>query len=68
MKAKELKELTREELTQKLAGLREELFNLGRSRYTTKLEKPHRIKQTRKDIARILTILKERKEDNVAKK
>jgi len=63
MKAKELRELTDEELKQKLTSLKEELFNLRKSIYTATLEKPHRIREIRKDIARILTILNERKKN-----
>ncbi|MGE4357806.1 MAG: 50S ribosomal protein L29 [Candidatus Omnitrophota bacterium] len=63
MKAKELRELTNEELKHKLVSLKEELFNLRKSIYTAKLEKPHRIKEIRKDIARILTILNEREKE-----
>ncbi|MCM8794025.1 MAG: 50S ribosomal protein L29 [Candidatus Omnitrophica bacterium] len=65
MKAKELRELTPEELKQKLSSLKEELFNLRKTIYTAKLEKPHRIWQLRKDIARILTIFKEWEKKNV---
>lgn len=60
MKAKELENLTIEELKQKLFGLKKELFSLRESLYTTKLEKPHKIKLARKDIARVITVLKER--------
>ncbi|MCM8798879.1 MAG: 50S ribosomal protein L29 [Candidatus Omnitrophica bacterium] len=65
MKAKELRELTSEELKQKLFSLREELFNLRKAIATAKLEKPHRIRQIRKDIARILTVFQEREKENV---
>jgi len=67
MKVNELRELTDTELKQKLSNLKEELFSLRKSRYTAKLEKPHRIREARKDIARILTVLKER-EEGVLKK
>ncbi|MCM8783518.1 MAG: 50S ribosomal protein L29 [Candidatus Omnitrophica bacterium] len=60
MKAKEIRELTTEELRDKLVSLKEELFNLRKTIYTAKLEKPHRIRQIRKDIARIFTIMSER--------
>lgn len=61
MKANQLRDLTPEELKERLLSLKTELFNLRQSRYTAKLEKPHRIKLARKDIARILTILNEKK-------
>ncbi|MCD6093970.1 MAG: 50S ribosomal protein L29 [Candidatus Omnitrophica bacterium] len=60
MKAKELRELTREELTQKLEALRRELFILRQKMKTGKLEKFAQIKQIRKDIARVLTVMKPR--------
>lgn len=63
MKAKELRELTPEELRQKLISLKEELLNLRKSVYTATLEKPHRIRQIRRDIARILTVIKEREKN-----
>lgn len=68
MKAKELRSLTLEELNQKLISLKTELFSLSESRYTAKLEKPHKISQARKEISRILTILNERENDEKEKK
>ena len=64
MKAKELGNLTVDELRQKLVALKKELFTLRESLYTAKLEKPHKIRQARKDIARIITALKEREKHN----
>ena len=68
MEAKELRNLTPEELKQKLTSLKEELFSLTATRYTAKLEKPHRIGQIRKDVARILTISRERERQNASSK
>ena len=60
MKARELRELTDDELRQKLSELKEELFNL-RFQHAQKAEvKSHMFKLLKKDIARILTILRER--------
>jgi len=59
MKAKDLRELSREELIAKLNELKEELFNLRMLKSVGRLEQPHRFKQIKKDIARILTILRE---------
>ncbi len=64
MKMSELENLTVEELKQKLSGLKKELFSLRESLYTTKLEKPHKIRQARKDIARVITVLKEREKQD----
>lgn len=64
MKARELRELSIPELKEKLSQLREELFNLKFQKTIHKLENPMRIRQIRRDIARVLTLLKE-KELNV---
>ena len=58
MKAKELKELGVEELKAKLAE--QELFNLRFQHTTAQLEKTSSIPAARKNIARILTVLKEK--------
>ena len=60
MKAKELQELTKEELEQKLEALRRELFVLRQKMKTGKFEKFAQIRQMRKDVARILTVMKPR--------
>ena len=64
MKAKELRELTTEELVKKQEELREELFNLRFASATGNLEKPSRIKEIRKTIARIKMIIHEREVEN----
>lgn len=60
MKAAEIRNLTEEELKQKLHTLKEELFKLNIQRKMGRVEKPHMIGNLRKDIARIKTILKEK--------
>ena len=62
MKFEELKKMDEEKLITKIFDLRKELiiFNSKRARGTT-LEKPAMIKNTKKAIARILTILNSRK-------
>lgn len=60
MKAKEVRELTSQELTQKLDNLKGDLFNLRFQLATGQLENPMRIRQVRKDIARVKTIMRER--------
>ena len=57
---KELKELGVEELKAKLAEQRQELFNLRFQHTTAQLEKTSSIPAARKNIARILTVLKEK--------
>ena len=60
MKAKELRELTTEELNNKIEELKAELYNLRFASATGNLEKPSRINDLRKQVARMKTILRER--------
>lgn len=60
VKAKELRELSTEELEKKLAELKEELFNLRFQLATGQLENPMRVRAVRKDIARVKTVMTER--------
>ena len=59
MKVNEIREMNAEELNQKLASLKEELFNLRFQLTTGQLENPMRIKEVKKTIARIKTIQRE---------
>ena len=58
--AKQLRDLPDEELLTRLESGREELFNLRFQFATSQLDNPRRIRQVRHDVARILTILRER--------
>ncbi|MFZ5752943.1 MAG: 50S ribosomal protein L29 [Bacillota bacterium] len=60
MKAKNLRDLTKDELTRKIGELKEELFNLRFQLATGQLENPMRIREVRKTIARTQTVLRER--------
>ncbi|WP_408955510.1 50S ribosomal protein L29 [Natroniella sp. ANB-PHB2] len=60
MEAKELRELTDKELEKKLDESKEELFNLRFQNATAQLDNPIRIREVKKTIARIKTILTER--------
>ena len=60
MKAKNIHEMTSEELTKKLAELKDELFNLRFRHATGQLENPNVLKTVKKDIARVKTIIRER--------
>lgn len=60
MKAKELKELTKEELLKKKKDLKEELFNLRFQHSTGQLENSARMNLLKKDVARIETVLSEK--------
>ena len=57
----ELRELKTDELEHKLAELVDERFRLGFKRATEALENPLRLRNLRRDIARLRTILRERK-------
>lgn len=59
MKAKDFREMSAEELNAKLIELKKELFNLRFQSAVNQLENPMRIKAVKKDIARVLTVLKE---------
>ncbi|MCA9404154.1 MAG: 50S ribosomal protein L29 [Candidatus Omnitrophica bacterium] len=60
MKAKELRELSSQDLTAKERAFKKELFDLRNLNRVGRVEKPSRFRELRRDIARILTILKER--------
>ena len=60
MTNKEIRELTDEQLLSKIEETKEELFNLRFQQATGSLEKPHRINELRKLVARMKTILRER--------
>ncbi len=60
MKADELREMTDEELGDRLRETRKQLFNLRFQHATGQLDNPHKLQQVRRDIARILTVQQER--------
>jgi large subunit ribosomal protein L29 len=60
MIASELRELSDDELRQSLVESKEELFNLRFQIVTGQLDNPRRIKQVKREIARILTVMRER--------
>ncbi|MBE6144572.1 MAG: 50S ribosomal protein L29 [Firmicutes bacterium] len=60
MKNNEIRELTNEEITKKIEEYKEELFNLRFNQATGNLENPARIRELRKLVARMKTILRER--------
>ena len=59
MKVNEIRNLSTAELTEKVAGLKEELFNLRFQLATGELENPMRIREVKKTIARIKTVQRE---------
>ena len=60
LKNKDIRDLSTEEINKKIAEYKEELFNLRFNQATGNLEKPSRIKELRKLVARMKTILRER--------
>ena len=61
MKATELRAMSAEDLATKLADLKQELFNLRFQHAINQLDNPHKIADVKKDIARVMTIIREKK-------
>jgi large subunit ribosomal protein L29 len=57
MKAEEIRALSSEEMQRKLTELKHELFNLRFQHEVGQLENPSKMKQTKRDIARLKTVL-----------
>ena len=68
MKASEIRDMNLDEMHRKVSDLKEELFNLRFQHEIGQLENPQRMKQAKRDIARLKTTIKEvtikKKEDN----
>lgn len=64
MKTSEIRKMSTEEILKKIEEIKNELFDLRMKQSTGSLEKSHKINQDRKDIARMKTILSERKGGN----
>ena len=62
MKISEIREMTSEQLDAKLKELKEELFNLRFQLAINQLENTNRIGEVKKDIARVMTVLREKKD------
>ena len=60
MKIKDLRELSDKDLESKIIETKKELFSLRMKQSTGTLEKPSKIRELRKDVARLKTILRER--------
>jgi len=65
MKIDEIRQMSTEELYHELVRLRRHLFDLKTQSVTEKLEDPSQIRKTKRDIARILTVLRERGEKDI---
>lgn len=64
MKARDVREMNLDELERKAGELKEEFFNLRFQHEIGQLENPNKMKQTKKDIALIKTVIHEVKEQN----
>jgi len=60
VKAKQLREMAAGELEDKLVELQRKLFDMRSQAVTEKLENCHSVKNTRREIARVLTVLNEK--------
>ena len=60
MEAKELRAMSVGDLTEKRSTLREEIAHLALKRATSRLENPMKFKQTKRDLARVETVLREK--------
>ena len=64
MRARQIRDMTNEELDRALADRRQELFNLRFQSATGALENPARLKLAKREIARILTVRTERESES----
>jgi len=62
LKVSDLRSLSRQELEDKIIALKKSLFEMVSRKETGRIEKPSGIKETRRDVARILTVLSEMKQ------
>ena len=60
MKITEIREKSSEQLTTLLKEQKEELFNLRFQHAINQLENPHKISETKKEIARVMTVITEK--------
>ena len=60
MEAKELRGMSAADLHDKLAVLREEIGHLALKRATSRLENPMKFKETKRELARVATLLREK--------
>jgi large subunit ribosomal protein L29 len=59
MNASEIRELTVDEMQRKLSDLKQELFNLRFQHEIGQLENPRKIQETKQDVARLQTVIRE---------
>ncbi|MBD3849880.1 MAG: 50S ribosomal protein L29 [Acidobacteria bacterium] len=66
MKAKDIRERSDDELRKALSDLDEQLFKLRFQKSTGQIENPIKIREVRKDIARVMTVMTERQAEGSA--
>jgi large subunit ribosomal protein L29 len=66
VKSTEIRNMTAQEVEQTITTLKEKYFNLRSEQVTGRIERPHRMRQIKKDIARCYTILKEKASEQEA--
>ena len=59
MKANEIRKMSVEQLNEKLTGLKKDLFYLRMQHATNQLDNPLKIQETKRDIARVMTVMRE---------
>ena len=59
MKATEIRKMSAEQLNEKLTGLKKDLFLLRMQHATNQLDNPLKIRETKRDIARVMTVMRE---------
>ena len=60
LKTGELRNLSRQELNEKMISLKKSLFEMRTQGATGRIEKPSKIRDARRDVARVLTVLREK--------
>jgi len=61
VKARELRVLSEVELKEKLSSLKKQLMEISLQKKSNRVEKPHLFTQIKRDIARVLTVLREKR-------
>ena len=62
MKASEVRKMNAEQLNEKLTGLKKDLFFLRMQHATNQLDNPQKLVETKRDIARVKTMIREKEE------
>lgn len=63
LKTSELRNLSKQELVEKITSLKKSLFEMRSQRETGRIEKPSKISQMRRDIARVFTVMREKEKE-----